>query len=86
MKQQKGQIIVIFAVALVVLLGFTALAIDGGMVYSDRRFSQSAADAASLAGGGAGAATLEDEGITYGNFTCTKRGWAVPGGMPWMPP
>ncbi|HQL38261.1 MAG TPA: Tad domain-containing protein [Anaerolineaceae bacterium] len=74
MKQQKGQIIVIFAVALVVLLGFTALAIDGGMVYSDRRFSQSAADAASLAGGGAGATTLEDEGITYGNFTCTKAG------------
>jgi hypothetical protein len=50
---QKGQAMVIFMVSLVVLLGFVALAVDGGMVYSDRRFDQSAADNAALAGAGA---------------------------------
>ncbi|MGB9641068.1 MAG: pilus assembly protein TadG-related protein, partial [Anaerolineales bacterium] len=50
LKQEKGQAIVLIALAMVVLLGFTALAIDGGMLYSDRRHAQNAADAAALAG------------------------------------
>ncbi len=49
-KQEKGQAIVLMVLAMVVLLGFTALAIDGGMVYSDRRHAQNAADAAALSG------------------------------------
>ncbi len=49
---EKGQILVLLALALLGLLGFTALAIDGGMIYADRRYMQSSADAASLAGGG----------------------------------
>jgi hypothetical protein len=47
---ENGQAIVLLAVSIVVLLGFTALAIDGGMVFSDRRHAQNAADAAALAG------------------------------------
>jgi Flp pilus assembly protein TadG len=47
---EKGQAIVLLAVAIVVLLGFTALAIDGGMVFTDRRRVQNAADAAALSG------------------------------------
>jgi hypothetical protein len=47
---ESGQAIVLLAVSIVVLLGFTALAIDGGMVFSDRRHAQNAADAAALAG------------------------------------
>lgn len=50
---EKGQIVVLLALVLIGLLGFTALAVDGGMIYADRRYSQSAADAASLAGAGA---------------------------------
>jgi Flp pilus assembly protein TadG len=54
MKQQypseNGQAIVLLAISIVVLLGFTALAVDGGMVFSDRRHAQNAADAAALAG------------------------------------
>ncbi len=49
-KKESGQILVLIAVGFIVLLGFTALAIDGGMVYSDRRQAQNAADAAALAG------------------------------------
>ncbi len=46
---ERGQVLVLMAVALVGLLGFAALAIDGGMIYADRRQAQNAADAASLA-------------------------------------
>lgn len=68
---EKGQILVIFVFALIALLGFTALAIDGGMVYTDRRFSQAAADASSLAGAGAAAHLLEKYGIEWNKFQCT---------------
>ncbi len=51
-RQERGQVMVILVVTIVILLGFAALAIDGGMVYSDRRIAQNAADAAALAGAG----------------------------------
>jgi len=47
---EKGQALVIIALALVVLFGFAALAVDGSMVFSDRRHAQNAADTAALAG------------------------------------
>jgi Flp pilus assembly protein TadG len=47
---ESGQAIVLLAISIVVLLGFTALAVDGGMVFADRRATQNAADAAALAG------------------------------------
>jgi Flp pilus assembly protein TadG len=52
-KQESGQIIVLLAISLLVLIIVSALAVDGGMIYSERRFAQNAADASSLAGGGA---------------------------------
>jgi uncharacterized membrane protein len=51
-QNEKGQVLVILTVGIVVLLGFAALAIDGGMLYSDRRHDQNVADNAALAGGG----------------------------------
>ncbi len=45
----RGQALVIIALAIVGLVGFTALAIDGGNVFSDRRHSQNASDTAALA-------------------------------------
>ena len=47
---EKGQALVIIALAAVVLFGFAALAIDGSMVFSDKRHAQNAADTAALAG------------------------------------
>jgi Flp pilus assembly protein TadG len=49
---ESGQVLILLTLAMVVLLGFLALAIDGGMVYADRRITQNAVDAAALAGAG----------------------------------
>lgn len=48
-KHEKGQAIIMVAFAIVVLVGFAALAIDGGRVLSDRRHAQNAADTAAFA-------------------------------------
>ena len=49
-ESERGQAIVILAFAMVALLAFAALAIDGGNAYVERRRAQNAADAAALAG------------------------------------
>lgn len=49
-KLERGQAMFLLVFGMVALLGFAALAIDGGMVYSERRHAQNAADAAALAG------------------------------------
>jgi hypothetical protein len=48
---RRGQVLPIFALFLIVLCGFAALAVDVSGVYSARRFYRSTADAAALAGG-----------------------------------
>lgn len=48
--RENGQAIVIMAFAMIVLLAFAALAIDGGNAYVERRRSQNGADAGALAG------------------------------------
>lgn len=46
---EKGQALVLIALAAIGLFGFSALAIDGSRVYSDRRHAQNAADTSALA-------------------------------------
>jgi len=46
---EKGQALIIIALAAAVLFAFSALAIDGSMVFSDRRYAQNATDTAVLA-------------------------------------
>ena len=46
---QRGQALVLIALAIVGLVGFAALAIDGSNVFSDRRHSQNASDTAAYA-------------------------------------
>jgi len=46
---ESGQIIVLLAVVMVILLGFAGLAIDGGNVFTQRRRAQNVADNAALA-------------------------------------
>lgn len=81
MKQQQtssesGQVLVILLLVIVALLGFAALAIDGGMVFSERRGAQNAADAGVMAGGYRVANTLEDYelgfSINYLNWDCNE--------------
>jgi len=63
-KREKGQIIVILALAIVALIGITAVAADGSMVYNERREDQSIADSVAMAGAGNAAQSLKDETIT----------------------
>jgi hypothetical protein len=67
-NSENGQAIVLLVLSLVVLLGFTALALDGGMVYSDRRQAQNAADTAALAGGGAAGSVIEEKSLVWENW------------------
>jgi Flp pilus assembly protein TadG len=48
-RRERGQAIVLLALALVGLLGFAAVALDGGNIYTEQRRAQSAADNAVLA-------------------------------------
>jgi Flp pilus assembly protein TadG len=50
LRHEHGQILALFGIGLVVLMGFMALAVDVGMLWSDRREMQTAADAAAEAG------------------------------------
>ncbi len=47
-QSEKGQVLIIVAFGLVALLGLTAVAVDGGKAYSNRRSAQNAADSAAL--------------------------------------
>ena len=49
MRAERGQVLVMIALLLVVLLGFAAFAVDIGRQVSERRHVQNAADAAALA-------------------------------------
>lgn len=67
---EKGQILVLLILAMMGLLGFTALAVDGGMIYADRRYAQSAADASSLAGAGTVADVVQDLKMDNSDWDC----------------
>jgi hypothetical protein len=71
LPSERGQALVLIILGFVVLMGFTALAVDGSMLYSDRRYAQNAADAASLAGAGAAALYLEENNIIASNWSCS---------------
>ncbi len=71
-SNESGQAIILLTFAIVALIGFVGLAVDGGMVYADRRQGQSVSDAASLAGGGFAALSLENYQINHTNFSCAS--------------
>ena len=68
-SDEAGQSVVIVALAFTLLLGFGGLAIDGGRYYAERRFLQSAVDAAALGcvaklNAGGSQTLAEDQGKT----------------------
>ena len=73
-RGEEGQVLAFLAIVLVVLLGFAALALDGGMLFSDRRDAQNAADSASLAGGSAAAYYMRTNNVNYNAFICGTSG------------
>jgi Flp pilus assembly protein TadG len=52
-QRERGQILVIFALALIVIIGMVGLVLDGGSAFAQRRAEQNAADLAALAGANA---------------------------------
>jgi Flp pilus assembly protein TadG len=84
-RHQEGQIIVIFALALVALIAMVGLVLDGGSAFAMRRDEQSAADLAALAGANdyllnadATLATTRARGVAATNgFTHGVNGVAV---------
>jgi len=67
-SSEKGQIIVILALGMVAILAITALAVDGSLLYNQRRNDQNTADSAAMAGAGAAAHKLKDYLPT--DFSC----------------
>ena len=50
-ERERGQMLVIFALALIGIIGMTGLIIDGGDTFLQRRDQQNVADSAAMAGG-----------------------------------
>jgi len=74
MKGMRGQTLVLVALALVVLFGMAALALDGGNVYLQRRQMQTAADAAALAAARALCLDPTADWVQVGNDLCLANG------------
>ncbi len=83
--RSDGQVLVVFALSLITLLGFAGLAVDGGSTFAQRRSQQTAADMAALAAandylvnGSASLATTRSQTVTSGNgFTNGTGGTTV---------
>ena len=81
----RGQVLVVFALSLITLLGFAGLALDGGSTFAQRRSQQTAADMAALAAandylvnGSASLATTRSQTVTASNgFTNGTGGTTV---------
>ena len=69
-RRADGQILVIFALSIVTLLGFAGLAIDGGSTFAQQRDQQTASDLAALA-------AANDFLLTNNETTATTRARAV---------
>jgi len=70
MRSQRGQTLIMVAVMMLMLLGFVALAVDGGLAYLERRQMRTAADAGALAAArelclGNGEAAALAAGLSY---------------------
>ena len=80
---RRGQVIVIFALALVAIIGMVGLVIDGGGAFAQRRIEQSAADISAVAGAnaymnagvGASAATRSTAAIAAARAAATRNGY-----------
>ena len=79
-RREAGQVIVIFALALVVIIGMVGLVIDGGGAFAQRRAEQSVADVASLAGANAymnttGVSAATAAAISAARASATRNGY-----------
>jgi len=75
-RRERGQVIVVFALALVVIVAMVGLVIDGGSTYAQRRDMQNVADAAAMAGAYAYTNTpTQSAAITAAQSIATSNGY-----------
>ncbi|MDQ0350781.1 hypothetical protein J2R98_000584 [Alkalibacillus filiformis] len=74
-RNEKGGTLILVALSLVVLLGFAALVIDGGLLYAERNKLQKTMDAAVLAGA---YEFFEEGGDVVGEFTYVSEQNGLP--------
>ncbi|MGC1255304.1 MAG: Tad domain-containing protein [Candidatus Acidiferrales bacterium] len=89
-RQSPGQILVLATISMVMLLGFTALAVDMGYLYSTRRRMQTAADAAAVAGAtalrdGESYTSAADDVASFNGFTNSQNNVTVTVSEPTLP-
>src|ERR1700722_5152788 len=73
-RLEHGQVLALITMSMVILLGFLALAVDVGMLWSERRHMQTAADAAAVAAAvalreGVDVTTAGRSAATHNSFT-----------------
>jgi hypothetical protein len=68
-KSESGQVMVLATAAILIILGFAAMAVDVGSFYAARRNMQTAADAAAIAGSNA----LKQKCGTNADCTCENQ-------------
>ncbi|MEH6953576.1 pilus assembly protein TadG-related protein [Neobacillus drentensis] len=76
LRDESGAALVIVAISMVVLLGFTALVIDVGRLYSEKSNLQNALDAAALAGA-QGLKVSEAQAITNAKEVAQSNGFPI---------
>ena len=76
-KKERGQAIVLIALAIVGLVSFTGLAIDGGNAFANQRQAQNAADTAALS---TALAAIRDTTPTLGELQTVARNLAAANG------
>ena len=81
-RAESGQVLSLTVISMVVLIGFVALSIDVGLLWSERRHMQTAADAAAIAGAtalrlGNDVTTAADDVSTLNGFTDGNAGVSV---------
>jgi Flp pilus assembly protein TadG len=74
-SSERGQVLVIIAVAMIGLIGIAGLAIDGSRAFSDRRQAQNAADTAALAAALAYVRTPDDDWTAVGFARADSNGY-----------
>jgi Flp pilus assembly protein TadG len=90
LRRSSGQIFAVATIAMTVLLGFAALAVDIGYLYSTRRRMQTAADAAAVAGAtalrdGQNYTKAADDVASFNGFTNSQNNVTVTVSEPTLP-
>ena len=77
---ERGQILVLFTIAIVVIIGMLGLVLDGGSAFAQRRDEQNVSDLAAIAGADAYLTSTGDKtaaAIAAANLIASRNGYAT---------